>query len=161
MKKLILSAFIISAPVAAIAAGGHGPAGCGLGTKVIFQNADEWHEHVLAATTNLSSGNQTFGMTSGTLDCEDANGPLKNGIGLFFDHNLEQLATEAATGSGETLSALSELIGIHPTDDLAFKTVIKTNFDKIFASVNTTSDEAFDALVDVMRQDTTLAKYLV
>jgi len=160
MKKLILSACIISAPLTVMAAGGHGPAGCGLGTKVIFQNADEWHEHVLAATTNASSGNQTFGMTSGTLNCEDANGPLKNGIALFLNRNIEQLAVETATGAGETLSALSELIGINAADDAAFKKALKTNFDQIFASVDTTSGDAFDALVDVMSKDATLAKYL-
>jgi len=160
MKKLILSAFILSAPFTAMAAGGHGPAGCGLGTEVIFKQANEWHEHVLAATTNGTSGNQTFGMTSGTLGCADAGGPLASNVNLFVNENIEQLAAESATGAGETLSALSELIGINAADDAAFKNALKTNFDAIFVSEKTTSGDAFNALVEVMSKDAALAKYL-
>ncbi len=67
MKKLIAAAALISASSFAMA--DNGPAGCGLGTAVVFPDANEWHEHVLAATTNGTSGNQTFVMTSGTLGC--------------------------------------------------------------------------------------------
>ena len=163
MKKLLLSAFILTAPfmtTTASAAGGHGPAGCGLGTAVIFKGANEWHEHVLAATTNGTSGNQTFGMTSGTLGCQDAGGPLASGVDLFLDNNMEQLAAETATGQGETLAALSELIGVDAADTATFNTALKANFDQIFSSEEVTSGQAYDALVSVMKQDTVLAKYI-
>jgi hypothetical protein len=163
MKKLLLlGALIVSAPMmtmTASAAGGHGPAGCGLGTEVIFRNADEWHEHVLAATTNASAS-QTFAMTSGTLGCEDANGPLKNGIALFIDNNLDQLAHDSARGQGESLSALAELVGISADDEVIFENSIKANFDQIFISENVTSGEAYNALVSVMQQNAILSKYL-
>lgn len=163
MKKLLLGAFIVSAPfmmTTATAAGGHGPAGCGLGTAVIFKDANEWHEHVLAATTNGTSGNQTFGMTSGTLGCQDAGGPLAAGVDLFLDNNMEQLAADTATGQGETLAALSELVGINAADTSAFNAVLKANFDQIFASSEVTSGQAYDALVSVMKQDIVLSKYV-
>mgnify|MGYP000388443053 FL=1 len=160
MKKLLLCAVIAASPLTAMAAGGHGPAGCGLGTEVIFKQANEWHEHVLAATTNGTSSNQTFGMTSGTLGCRDANGPLASGVDLFIDNNLEQIAAESSTGEGETISALSELIGVDASDEVAFKNALKTNFDQIFISVDTTSNDVYSALVDMMSNDTTLAKYL-
>ena len=83
------------------------PAGCGLGTAVVFKDANEWHEHVLAATTNGTSGNQTFGMTSGTLGCEAANGPLA-GVQAFMDNNMDQLEMDFAIGQGETLAALAD-----------------------------------------------------
>lgn len=162
MKKLLLSAFIVSAPfttMTASAAGGHGPAGCGLGTEVIFTNADEWHEHVLAATTN-GSASQTFAMTSGTLGCEDANGPLNISVAIFLDKNMEQLAADSATGQGETLAALSELIGVDAADSARFNTALKANFDQIFSSEDVTSGQAYDALVSIMKQDSTLAKYV-
>jgi|TARA_R110002049_G_scaffold1000_2_gene7344 hypothetical protein len=164
MKKLLLGAFIVSAPfmtmTTASAAGGHGPAGCGLGTAVIFKQANEWYEHVLAATTNGTSGNQTFGMTSGTLGCGDANGPLASGVDLFLDNNMEQLAAETATGQGETLAALSELIGVDAADTATFNTALKANFDQIFSSEAVTSGQAYDSLVSVMKQDITLSKYV-
>lgn len=160
MKKVIFCAVIAFAPLTAMAAGGHGPAGCGLGTEVMFQNANEWHEHVMAATTNASSSNQTFGMTSGTLGCEDANGPLKDGVALFIDNNIEQLASDSAKGHGETLVALSEIIGIEENDRDIFNSQLKTNFDKLFSSEATTSGDVYNALAEVMAQDAVLSKYL-
>ncbi|MGZ7153809.1 DUF3015 family protein, partial [Streptococcus pyogenes] len=73
MKKLLASALLLTASSVTLA----GPAGCGLGSTYVFPDANQWWQHVLAATTNGTSGNQTFGMTSGTLGCEAANGPLK------------------------------------------------------------------------------------
>jgi len=160
MKKLLLCAAIAASPLTAMAAGGHGPAGCGLGTEVVFKQANEWHEHVLAATTNGTSGNQTFGMTSGTLGCGDARGPLASGVDLFIDNNLEQIAAESSTGEGETISALSELIGVDAKDEAAFKTALKANFDQIFTSIETTSGDVYSALVDMMTNNENLAKYI-
>jgi hypothetical protein len=160
MKKLLIAAVIASAPLTAMAAGGHGPAGCGLGTEVVFKNANQWWQHVLAATTNGTSGNQTFGMTSGTLGCADAAGPLASGVDMFIDQNLDQLAVETATGEGETLAALSELIGIDAADQSTFNSAVKANFDKLFSSAETTSGDVYSALVEVMAKDAALAKYL-
>jgi hypothetical protein len=42
--------------------------GCGLGT-IIFEGQKGIAPQVLAVTTNGTSGNQTFGITSGTLGC--------------------------------------------------------------------------------------------
>ena len=160
MKKIILCSLLSLSPFSSVMADNtHGPAGCGLGTEIIFRNADEWHEHVLAASTNFSAS-QTFAMTSGTLGCEDANGPLKHAVITFIDQNLEQLAVDSATGEGETLSALSELIGISNKDDIFFKEALKTNFDGLFNSAKTTSADTFNALVNLMKESARLAKYV-
>ncbi len=158
MKYLVLSAVIASSPLIAQAAGGHGPAGCGLGTEVIFKQANEWHEHVLAATTNSTSGNQTFGMTSGTLGCESANGPLAD-ANLFIQNNMEQLAADTATGQGESLSALAEIIGVSTVDKAHFEAQLQANFDRLFETAQTESSNVYQTLVDLMRQDAILAKY--
>ena len=42
--------------------------GCGLGT-MLFDGQQGIAPQVLAVTTNGTSGNQTFGITSGTLGC--------------------------------------------------------------------------------------------
>src|SRR5690554_7848312 len=83
MKKIIAGGLLASASPLAFA----GPAGCGLGTAVIFPDAYQWYEHVLAATTNGTPGNQTFGMTSDTLGYEAANAPL-NLAQALMDENM-------------------------------------------------------------------------
>ncbi|TDO98823.1 DUF3015 domain-containing protein [Marinomonas balearica] len=159
MKKLILSAALATASISSFAAGGHGPAGCGLGSQV-FTDANEWYEHVLAATTNGSSGNQTFGMTSGTLGCEDANGPFSSSVAVFINDNLEPLAVDSAKGHGETLAALGQLIGVESQDQAVFEETMQTNFDSIFASADVTSASAYEGIVELMENSPELAKYL-
>ena len=156
MKKIILGAVIASAPIVAMA---H-PAGCGLGTAVVFKNPGSWVEHVLAATTNGTSGNQTFGMTSGTLGCEAAGGPLASGVDYFIDENLDLIAMESATGEGETIDALAEMIGVQDADKRAFRLSLQGNFDTLFPSDATSSAEVYNAIVDVMSHNVRLAKYL-
>lgn len=154
MKKIIAGALLAASSTMAFA----GPAGCGLGTAVVFKDANEWHEHVLAATTNGSSGNQTFGMTSGTLGCEAANGPLA-GVQTFMDNNMDQLAMDVAKGQGETLAALAEIIGVEATDQTTFNTKLQASFDTMFSS-EATSETAYQAMKDTMQSDLVLKKYL-
>lgn len=160
MKKFIAATALLVGSSYALAAGGHGPAGCGLGTEVIFKNADEWHEHVLAATTNGTSGNQTFGMTSGTLGCKDAGGPLAGGPSIYFDKNMDQIAADAAKGQGESLEVLAALIGVQADDQATFNLAVQQNFDQIFSSEAVTSAQALENLATVMSSDAELKKYL-
>ena len=156
MKKIIAGAILVSS--SALSFAGNDLAGCGLGTAVIFPDANEWHEHVLAATTNGTSGNQTFGMTSGTLGCEGANGPLA-GAQKFMDDNMDQLAADSARGEGETLAALAEVIGIDARDSAAFNATMQSNFDSMF-SAEATSASAYEAMKSAMASDASLKKYL-
>ncbi len=156
MKKFIAGAILVSSSTLVFAANPY--AGCGLGSAVVFPDANEWHEHVLAATTNGTSGNQTFGMTSGTLGCEGANGPLKLAQ-AFMEDNMDQLALDAAKGQGETLAALAEVIGVEAQDAAAFNRTMQSNFDSMF-NADATSATAYEAMTSAMAQDAALQKYL-
>jgi len=146
--------------ISAFAEGGHGPSGCGLGSEVIFRDAKLWHEHVMAATINQAAS-QTFAMTSGTLGCEDANGPFKHRVVSFIDQNLDQLAADFSKGTGETLETLSELFAISSQDSLEFSESVKRHFDLIFSSVETNSNDVYLSITKVMRNNEVLKKYLV
>lgn len=156
MKKLIAGAILVSSSTLAFAANPY--AGCGLGSAVVFPDANEWHEHVLAATTNGTSGNQTFGMTSGTLGCEGAGGPLADAQ-VFMDENMDQLAADSAKGQGETLAALAEVIGVEAQDAAAFNRTMQSNFDSMF-NADATSSSAYEAMKAAMAADASLQKYL-
>ncbi|HCM04626.1 MAG TPA: hypothetical protein DIC30_01320 [Oceanospirillales bacterium] len=155
MKKIIAGAILAASSTMAFAAS---PAGCGLGTAVVFKDANEWHEHVLAATTNGTSGNQTFGMTSGTLGCEAANGPLA-GVQTFMDNNMDQLAMDVSKGQGETLDALAQIIGVQQSDTSAFNAAMQANFDSMF-SAEATSATAYEGMQEAMQTSVELQKYL-
>ncbi len=158
MRSLIVATIALGISMGAVAQE-YGPAGCGLGTAVVFKDANEWHEHVLAATTNGTFGNQTFGMTSGTLGC-NTDGPMAKGVSMFLNDNLDQIAAEATQGQGETLDALAELIGVEQQDQALFQAQMQNNFDIIFAGENTTAQTSYDALVSMMKSDKILSKYV-
>ena len=75
MKRFTLSAVVVAAamaalPVAGQAAGGDDDVGsCGWGSKV-WEGQGGLAAKVLAVTTNGTSGNQTFAITSGTKDLQ-------------------------------------------------------------------------------------------
>jgi len=104
----------------------HGPAGCGLGT-VLFEGKDGLIMHVLAATTNGTSGNQTFGMSTGTLGCEDAS-EAKITATNFIQGNRVALANDVARGDGETLNTYLALAEI----PVSAKKSLQNNYGNIF-----------------------------
>ena len=129
MKKvivlLVLSVFSISA---AHGAGGYGAAGCGLGSMLMSENG--WWSQVLAATTNGTLGNQTFGITSGTLNC-DANPLIKMGhVETFIESNENAVANELAQGEGDALTVLNYAFKCGNSSDLAV--AIKKNYSDIY-----------------------------
>ena len=152
--RLLMALFLVGSGAIANA---NGPAGCGVGTAVVFPDANEWHEHVLAATTNASSLN-TVSMTANLLNCDSANGPLKLAE-AFMNDNMDQLAADSARGQGEALNTLAQLMGIEAADTAAFRATVQSNFDSMFTTEATAGD-AFRSLTEAMSQDEALQKYV-
>ncbi|WP_061248721.1 DUF3015 domain-containing protein [Leptospira alstonii] len=109
----------------------YGMAGCGLGSLIIKDNG---FVQVFAATSNLTSYNQTSGITSGTSNCS-SDGIVNNDKAkeIFVHMNYESLEQEIAMGKGEKLSSLATLFGCS-NDSKRFKEVAKENFSKIFTT---------------------------
>ena len=137
-------------------AAGYGDAGCGLGS-LLFGN-QSGPVQILAATTNGTSLNQAFGITSGTSNC-DAKGfdTTKLEQERFVAHNFSGVAKEMAVGEGEQLAALSGLLGCPTLQQTRFNTVAQQNYSAIFASDTTTPSEMLTAVKTVMSSDAELA----
>ncbi len=67
MKRILLGTLFAAASFNAFA-DAPGGAGCGWG-NMLFKGQRGVATHVVAATTNGTSGNNTFGMTTGTNGC--------------------------------------------------------------------------------------------
>jgi hypothetical protein len=111
---------------------------------MIFQDKqDSLVTQVLASTTNQISGNQTFGITTGTLGCEKPSKIVSNDkINNFVRDNLDKIAMDAAKGNGESIKTLATLLNVK--DEKAFAAKLHANFDKIFASENVTYSKVLD-----------------
>ena len=73
MKKLVLVGALVLSLVSfsgSAFAAGYGDAGCGLGS-IVF-GSEQGGVQVLAATTNGTFYSQTFGITTGTSNCNPA-----------------------------------------------------------------------------------------
>lgn len=135
--------------------------GCGLGT-MLFEGHSGKVSKVLAATTNGTSGNQTFGITFGTLGC-DGSGEVTSSakVAMFIDGNMDNLARDIAKGEGETLATLSEVWGVQGDDKLAFHQLAQENFAEVFESDNVTSQQVFTNLNELLSQNESLAVYTI
>ena len=153
MKKIITVLSLIAAfPTIAMAADNVG--GCGVGSMV-FKGQSGVAPQVLAVTTNGTSGNQTFGITTGTLGCT-SDGMVNSNMkaSLFIQSNKDQLARDMSVGSGETLAALSHLLGVEAQDQVAFNRLTKDNVETIFAT-----EQVIVALREVLASDVALSRY--
>ena len=122
--------------------------GCGLGSLIIH-NQNTVALQVLAATTNGTSGNQTFGITSGTSNCAKPNNYVSNDkLNKFVSENMDELAMDISSGKGETLSTVAKLMNVENTSDFSAK--LQANFSTIYSSENVTSATVIDSIAKYM-----------
>lgn len=113
----------------------YGMAGCGLGS-VLFGETESRGGQVLAATTNGIYGNGTFAMSSGTSNCVPENtastAQMRKNMELFVAANRESLANDIAKSNGETITAISNIMGCKDASYLGAK--LQSRYETIFAA---------------------------
>jgi cell pole-organizing protein PopZ len=130
----------------------YGSAGCGLGS--ILFGPGKGITQIFAATTNGTSATQTFGITSGTSNC-DASAPSPKTAKVYVQTNRTALAKEIARGKGETISGLAELSGCR--DSVAVGSSLQRQFKAIFPSAQVSDEQVSETVVDVLKSDASLA----
>ncbi len=156
MKKLvILTAALALLSVPAAFAGNS--AGCGLGS-IIFEGQSGVVMNVLAATFNGTSGNQTFGMTTGTSNC-DASDTVMNEMVQehFVAMNYDNLSGEMAQGHGQYVTAMADLMGCPAATQGTFARMSQEKYGELFSAPEMDAKRWIVGLKAVMAQDATLA----
>lgn len=140
-------------------AGQAGGGGCGWG-NMVFEGQRGLIPHLLATTTNGTSGNATFGLTSGTNGCDSSVVLGYGGRSLFaMNGMLDNIAEDMAQGQGEALDAYATLLGIEQQDRAHFAQVTHQHFGEIFSSESATGEQVLAATLEVMSRDDRLARY--
>lgn len=165
MRMLGMSAIVVVALAAHGAAAQQqetaSSAGCGVGT-ILFEGQKGPAPQILAATTNGSFGNQTFGITSGTLGCtKDGVVRSPTQVRMLMISSLDNLATDVARGQGETLDSLAALMAVAPEDQPRFFASLQGHFDQIFPSEDVSVDEVIVSLNAVLAEDPVLQRYVI
>ncbi|MCK9373535.1 MAG: DUF3015 domain-containing protein [Sulfuricurvum sp.] len=131
MKKIILSMVAVAALSTAGFATVNNQTGCGLGSQIIKDDSSAVML-ALQATTNGTSGNQTFGVTSGTSGCKRSQLVLNERAAAFVASNMDQLSREIAIGKGESVETLAELLNVE--NKAAFASALQANYNAIYAN---------------------------
>ncbi len=155
-RKVIALSILLALPATSFA---DNVGGCGWGSK-LFDGQKGIFPQVLAVTTNGTSGNQTFGISSGTSGCSQ-DGAVKSAwkTAAFIDANMNRLALDASRGEGESLVSLASLVGVNEADRGAFNSALQNNFASIFTGPSVTSNEVASALRNVLASDAALVQY--
>jgi opacity protein-like surface antigen len=152
MKKVLLG-LALSLVVTGSAFAGQAATntGCGLGGMLWENKADNSILFQASqATTNGSTGNQTFGITSGTSNCQKPSNFVQNEKLIHFvQANMDNLAQDIAMGRGESLDTFAEMLGVNPGQNAAFNAKLQANFSKIFTSENVVLAEVIDNAITV------------
>ena len=159
MKKLLIAAtLLVSTSALADAPGGQS---CGWG-NMLFAGQSGLPSHVLASTTNGSTGNNTFGMTFGTNGCSTS-GTLTYGGKEMIDVSMimDEFSEDVARGNGEALTAVAVSLGVTEADRALFKQTLHNNFNTLFPSENATTEHVVSSMFTLMKSNETLVKYTV
>lgn len=159
MKRIILGTVLMVASVGAWAEAPGGP-GCGWG-NMLFKGSKGLPSHIVASTTNGSSGNATFGMTSGTNGCRTDGTLTYDGKPmLVVSGMMDELSEDMAKGDGEALTTYAVVLGVAPEDRSHFKAVTNQHFSEIFSAADVTAEQVLAATLDVMKRDERLNRYV-
>ncbi|MCP8465375.1 DUF3015 domain-containing protein [Pseudomonas sp. ZM23] len=158
-KGLIFGVLSAASLLAQADEAGQSGKGCGWG-NMAFEGQRGLFPHLLATTTNGTSGNATFGLTSGTNGC-DANQRITYGGRSIFAMNgmLDNIAEDMAKGHGEALDAYAVLLGVPTKDRAHFAQVTQQHYGEIFAAQNTTGEQVLNNTLEVMSRDQVLSRY--
>jgi len=160
MKKglFALAVLLVAASAASAKGGSQTSAGCGWGT-MLFESKTKKLHLILAATTNGTSANQTFGITSETIGCTSDGTWVSNDkkVEAYADVNFERLSKEMAQGGGEYLSGLAALMGCKDeAERKAFYSLAQQRYEKIIPSEKTDAPAMIHNLRTEMAGDSLL-----
>ncbi len=151
MKKM----FVVISAVLMMASSGYAntvsqDCGCGLGRELIGQKEGlVWD--LLGTFLNGICGNQTFGMTSGTLGCNTGGKMVMNEqLEIFVADNRDNLAQDIASGKGETLSALAEITQVSPDNQSRMFSALQSNFNAIYPDANVSDKHVVTVINDIV-----------
>ena len=159
MKKLFVAIglSVLSTSAFAQASGGNG---CGWG-NLLFDGQSGAASHILGLTTNGSSGNNTFGVTTGTNGCSSS-GTIQYGGKSMVEVGavMDEVSEDVARGDGEVLTAVAVTLGVEKEDRVYFKQTMQQNFAVIFPTEDVTQEDVLANIWQVLGDDDRLSKYI-
>ncbi len=130
--------------------------GCGLGWQVSKKNS--LLSSSIRNTTNATSSNQTYGMTSGTSGCAKHSIVQNDKAPLHYtEANYGNLVSEMAQGKGEFLRTYAAVLGCSPAAFEDFSNMTRTHYSDIIPHDQVTPDTLLKEVRTQIKNDSRLA----
>ncbi len=157
IRNSVLATFVA---IAAIAVGAPALAdndiGCGVGTMLMEGNSGVGYKILGSSTNGITF--QSISITFGLVNCNGQD-TVTAQIDHFTGSNFDRLASDMATGKGETLAAFQALLEVAPQDREAFGSFTQAHFATLFPTSGTTAGEMLENLDRLLREDARLRGY--
>jgi len=153
MKRLIIAILISFMMVSvATAATVRQDCGCGLGGMALAEKEGlVWN--LVGTFLNGICGNQTFGMSSGTLDCgRPQKLAMLEKMNVFMADNMDAVAVDIAQGDGESLDALAEIAEIPVPMRPEFYSSLQQNFEEIYPNADVTHETVVKEITKIIEK---------
>ena len=134
MKKTMIAVSAVFALSLGVAQAGKvkDNCGCGLGSMALGEE-EGLVSHLAATFLNGICGNQTFGITSGTLNCDQATSVVSNErLKVFVADNMDHLIMDVAKGEGASLNGLADILDVPRAERNDFNVKLQRNFGELF-----------------------------
>ena len=156
MKKLLVLSIAVAILAVPSAFAGKS-SGCGLGS-ILFEGQSGMVQNILAVTTNATSGSQTFGISTGTSNC-NGNDTVRNRMEQesFVAVNMDNLSEEMAQGQGQYISALGDLMGCSPAAQMEFARLSQQRYEVLFSAPEMDAKAWLGGLKTELAKDATMA----
>jgi len=152
MRKVFITLLASLLLVSVTYAGSKENCGCGLGT-MILGDQEPLVMQLVVSLLNGTSGNQTFGISLGTLGCEKPKTLVMNErLDKFVADNMDNLAVEIAAGQGESLDALADLAEVSISKRADLYRAFQANFDQIYPSAQINHKEVVNQIINIIEQ---------
>jgi len=93
----------------------------------------------------------TFGISSGTLDCNQPSRWVSNEkLNKFVADNMDNLAKDAAMGQGEYVDTLAELMDVPGSKRVEFSQMLQDNFSNIFTEASVSHLDVIENIAHLM-----------
>ena len=79
---------------------------------------------------------------------------------MYVGANMDALARDMATGGGESLESLANLMQINDGDRAEFFSATQQNYARIFSTHSVTAGDVLTSVYEVMSESDTLSRYV-
>lgn len=158
MKNLVLSFSLILFSFSTTSFAKDGSSGCGP-SWYVFKKNSLVSSSLRQITNAFLYPTVTLGMTFGTSECAKHTIVENDEDSLeFLAHNFDDVMIEASMGDGKFLTSFSETFDCSSMEQVQFKSALKQNYKKLFATdmrypVNTLVD-----IIQVVREENNICK---